>query len=144
MTKPNYDKTGEFWMAFADNRLTSSVSIFRRENTSMIKIKIDGLLEEDSSFITKTILVIMENKNYNLAIIDVGNMWIIDGYSINEHAVECIISIISFLMKKNVRTFLIIDDKYIRDVIESTLSHHHRFARISLCSSHEFSEDGIL
>ena len=144
MIKANYEKIGEFWMAFAGDRLTSSVSVFSHEHASMIKIKIDGLIDAESSFITKTILVIMESKNYSLAIIDVRDMLIIDGHSINELAIECIISIISLIMKRNVRAFLVVDDKYIRDVIESTLSHHHRFAKISLCSSHEFSEDTVL
>lgn len=139
-----YEKTGEFWMAFAGNQLTSSVSILKRDNVLMIKVKIGGLIEEESLFVTKPILAIIESKDYNLALIDIRDMVIIDGVNINEDAIECLISIINLILTRNLQTFLVVDDKYIRDVIRSTLSHHRRFSRISICSSQEFSEDKLL
>lgn len=131
-------------MAFAGNTLASSISILKRDETSMIKVKIDGLMDEDSLFLTKTILVIMENKICNFVLLDARDMLIIDGININEHAVECLLSIINFVLTRNIRAFLIVDDKYIRDVIESTLCRHRRFSKISICSSDEFSEDALL
>ena len=132
------EKNSELWVAFAGDSLTTTISVHKIEDGTLIKVIINGLVKADSAFIGNIVLASMNGQAHKYSIIDVTGMAFIDGISINEYAIELLIMLTSFAMKHDMKSVLVIDDSFVRDVLTDTLRQHRGFSRIMICNSQDF------
>ena len=136
---------GEFWVAFAGGKLTSTVSLRTRDNAPTISVTVSGIMDLDSAFITNVLLAAIEIKprKPTSILIDVKDFLFVEGTFINHHAVECLIGLAVFAMGQDTRLVIIVDDEYVRDVLTDVLRRHRRFSRTSIYSSFEFTKEEL-
>ena len=131
-------KMNELWIAFAGSRLNSSVSLHHLDDSVMIKISIGGIIDTESAFVTNVILAAMDSGPYDYCLIDVQNLTFVDGISINEHAIECLIRLTGFAMNRGIKAFLVVDNGYVREVLADILRRHRGFSKLLIQSSQDF------
>ncbi|CAK0747900.1 STAS domain-containing protein [uncultured Gammaproteobacteria bacterium] len=136
---------GEFWVAFAGGKLTSTVSLRTRDNAPTISVTLSGIMDLDSAFITNVLLAAIEIKprKPTSILIDVKDFLFVEGTFINHHAVECLIGLAVFAMGQDTRLVIIVDNEYVRDVLTDVLRRHRRFSRTSIYSSFEFTKEEL-
>lgn len=136
-------KLNELWISFASNQLTSTVSLHALDQGTMVKISINGIIDGASSFITGVILAAMESGNHAYCLIDVRELLFVEGISINEHAIECLVRLAGYIMNHDTRGILVIDDSSVREVLISTLHRHRGLSRITIQSGRDFMDSGL-
>ena len=136
-------KMNELWLAFGGSHLTSTVSNHKLEDGAMIKVTIEGVIDESSTFITNVILAAIAGWRYDICLIDVRNFIFVEGNAINENAIECLIRLTGFAMNSEMRTVLVVDNGYVREVLTDILRRHRGFSRILIQSSHDFSSSAL-
>ena len=136
-------KMNELWIAFASSRLTCSVSLHNLNDSAMVKISINGIIDSESAFITNVIVAAMDQGHYEYCLIDVQNLVFVDGLSISEQAIECLIRLTGFAMNRDIKAFLVIDNGYVREVLADILRRHRGFSKLSIQSSHDFLGSGL-
>ena len=136
-------KMNELWIAFAGSRLTSSVSLHHLDDSAMIIVSIGGVIDGDSTFITNVILAAMDSGPYDYCLIDVQSLIFVDGISINEHAIECLIRLTGFAMNRGIKAFLVVDNGYVREVLADILRRHRGFSKLSIQSSQDFLDSEL-
>ncbi|MEI6985684.1 MAG: hypothetical protein WCK65_06115 [Rhodospirillaceae bacterium] len=134
-------KIGEFWLAYAGDALTASISLHDYDEGTMIKITVSGIMDTVSSFIAGVAIAIMDNNTYSFAMVDVRSMSFVDGIAINEAAIGCLIKIVSFIMSKNIRSVLVIDNDYVREVLSDILKKQRGFSGILFMSGKDMQDD---
>ncbi len=136
-------KTSELWIAYAGNYLTCTVEIHQTDGGTMVKISINGVIDETTAFITNVIQAAMDSGKHTYCLIDVQNLIFVEGLSINEYAIECLIRLTSVTMNLNMRAVLVVDDGYVREVLTDTLRRHRGFSKIMIRSSHDIANNDL-
>lgn len=124
----------ELWIAYAGDKLTCAVSIDKIGPDSLLCIKINGWMDEKSVFVTGVILAMMANFRCSCSEINLKNMSFREGRKINDYAIDCALNLISAIMCEKIRSTLIIDDDFMRDILETTLCNQPGFKKVTICS----------
>ncbi len=136
-------KINELWIAFAGSRLTSSVTLHGLDDGTMVKVSITGIIDEESAYITNVILAAVESGPHRYCLIDVQGLIFVDGISINETAIECLIRLTGFAMNHDMKTVLVVDNGYVREVLANILRRHRGFSKIMIQSSQDFVDSDL-
>ncbi len=136
-------KVNELWVAFADSKLTSSVSLHHLDDSSMIKVDIGGIIDENSAFVTNVILAAMDSGHHDYCLLDVKNLIFVDGISVNEFAIECLVKLTGFAMNRDMKAFLVVDNSYVREVMANILRRHRGFSKLAIQSSADFMDSDL-
>ena len=131
-------KTHELWVAFAGNRLTATVSLHRLDSGSLVKVSISGFMDAESAFVTNVILAATDSGQHSYGLIDVQNLIFVEGTAISEHAIECLIRLAGYVLDRNMPAAIVVDDAYVREILNSTLRRYRGFSNILIQSGQDY------
>ncbi len=136
-------KMSELWIAFAGTQLTSAVSNHETKDGRLIKVIISGIFDEESAFVGNVILAAVDSGRYHSLVVDVHSLVFFEGVAVNEYAIDCLTRLIGFVMNREIKAILVVDNNYVREVLGDVLRRHRGFKRIEILSSRDFTEGGF-
>lgn len=124
----------EIWIAYAGNQLTCRVSVDHSSSDSVFQVVIAGEMDSKTAFITDMIIAMMRSFPCKRMAIDVKFLLFRDGQSINDSAIECVLSLVSATALIKISTELIMDDLFLLDILESKLHKRPGYSTLTICS----------
>ncbi|MEI8395335.1 MAG: hypothetical protein WCF85_11405 [Rhodospirillaceae bacterium] len=127
----------ELWIAYAGEQLTGKISFEKTGSSSLVKVLMNGRMDEKSSFITNMIVMAMENSPCEQAIYDLSGMIFVEGSWINDAAIDCVLSLIGYSSDHGMTAALIIHDEFVREIFTDTLRSNRCPAKLTICSDQD-------
>ena len=122
-------KKSELWVAAGGDELTCSVSLHHDGMQPHIRIVLCGTVALHNTYVTNILLASVLNTDYAHAEIDVKELAFFDHGHVNQHAVECLLMVVTAVTHNKRAVVLQISDGHVRDVLEdvlgSTAVFHH-------------------
>ena len=114
-------KKSELWIAAGGDELTCCVSVHHDGIQPRIRIVLSGTVMAENSYVTNILLVSLGSVDYAHAEIDAREVAFFDRGHVNQHAVQCVLMVVTAAAQDNRTVVLSISDGYVRDVLEEAL-----------------------
>ncbi len=125
-------KLSELWITVGGTRLMSTVSVHKMAGDTLIRISIEGEFGQDEEFITNVLLAATNSGDHKCCVIDAHDLIFTERLGVNEAAVDCLVTLTGFAIKRDMLIFLVIDDSYVMEVISSVLKSHMKSSKVSI------------
>ncbi len=125
-------KVSELWITVGGTRLMSTVSVHKMAGDTLIRITIEGEFGQNEEFVTNVLQAALDSGDHKCCVIDAHDLIFTERLGVSEAAVDCLVTLTGFAIKRDMVIFLVIDDGYVREVISTVLKSHMKKSKVSL------------
>jgi len=133
-------KKSELWIAAGGDELTCCVSLLHDGMQPRIRIVLSGTVVAGNSYVTNILLASLGSVDYAHAEIDAREVAFFDRGQVNQHAVECLLMVVTAVAYDKRTAVLSISDGCVREVLEDVLGRTAAFRHSVLLQSDDPAE----
>lgn len=114
-------KKKELWLALAEDEFTCTVTVNDGPSGNFIEIILTGTLTRARLYVQDVIMSVVENSNYDAAILDARGLVFFTGHTVNDGAIEVLLKLVSYFCGNNKKIHLLLEDGCVKDVLKKDL-----------------------
>ncbi len=131
------EKLSQLYLSYADSKLTGNISLYRRRDTTVVEVVLNGNPDNNFNLIATLVLDVLSESACTHCVLNICDLSFYETDAVNEYSVGGVVTIISTAVDQGAVVAIISDDTDFRSIIDRAFKKHKRYKNIRTFSSHE-------